>query len=78
MLQQSFDPLDFEDRMGMTPEQARKEAQTVRRMVAKTLKMDGHSVKLWTLTGQLRKYKSFGVEDGRVRPVYYINAVKES
>lgn len=27
---------------------------------------------MWTLTDQLKKYKSFGVEDGRVRNVYYV------
>jgi len=74
--QMSFDPLDFEDRMNLTPEQARREAQAVRRMVAKTRKQDGWEVKSWTLTGQLRKYRAFGVPDGRVRPVYYLNCSK--
>ena len=28
----------------------------------------------WALTGQLRKYKSFGVDDGRTRTVYMVEA----
>lgn len=75
--QLSFDPLHFEDQMGLDPAAARKEAQAARRAVAKSMTRDGWTVKSWTLTGQLRQYRSFGVPDGRVRPVYYLNASKE-
>jgi len=71
-----FDPLDFEDQYGMDPAAARKEAQAARRVVAKAKEKEGYEVKIWTLTGQLRKYKEFGVPDGRVRSVYYLSTVK--
>ena len=28
----------------------------------------------WALTGQLRKYRAFGVDDGRTRTVYMVDA----
>lgn len=73
MEQMSFDPLVFEDNMGLSREEAVKEAIAARRAVIKKFRAEGHMVKPWTLTGQLRQYKSFGVPDGRVRNVYYIN-----
>lgn len=73
-----FDPLDFEDNMGLNPAAARKEAQAARRVIAAAKRKEGYECKSWTLTGQLRKYKSFGVEDGRVRPVYYLNITRHA
>lgn len=69
------DPLDFEDEQGLTPEAARRQALSVRNMLIRQIKkaQPRLSVRGWTLTGQLRQYRSFGVPDGRVRPVYYIN-----
>jgi len=73
MEQLRFDPLEFEERMGLTPEQAKKEAQAARRAVAKAKRAEGLEVRSWTLEGQLRKYREFGVPCGRVRSVYYLN-----
>lgn len=79
MEQISFDPLDFEERMGLTPEAARKEAQAARRAVIKAKEAEGHKCRAWTLTGQLRKYRAFGQPCGRTRNVYYITVYpKES
>lgn len=73
MEQLRFDPLDFEERMGLTPEAARREALAARNVVIKAKQREGYRTKGWTMTGQLRKYKSFGVECGRIRNVYYLN-----
>jgi hypothetical protein len=66
-----FDPLDWQDN-GYEAAQAAKQALIRRNMWARALTRQGYIVKGWTLTGQLRQYKSFGVDDGRVRNVYYI------
>ncbi|CAB4168779.1 hypothetical protein UFOVP580_38 [uncultured Caudovirales phage] len=71
----SFDPLDHMD-AGMTPEQAAKEAQRLRQIAKTQYQQEGCEVKAWRLTGQLRQYKSFGVEDGRIRTVYYLTVTK--
>jgi hypothetical protein len=70
-----FDPLDFEDQ-GVSREEARKQALAARTMVVNRIKKDWpdkYNVCCWTLSGQLRKYKAFGVPDGRSRSVYYVN-----
>lgn len=77
--QMRFDPLDFEDNMGITPQEARKEALAARAIIKRAIQVSrpDFEVRAWTLTGQLRKYKSFGVEDGRVRNVYYLTVSKK-
>lgn len=71
----SFDPLTYMD-LGMTPDQAVKEAQRLRRIAKTRYQQEGYEVKSWRLTGQLHQYKSFGVEDGRIRTVYYLTITK--
>lgn len=77
-----FDPLDWQDQ-GEVPEQAAKSAKAARDTVTRAILKDWpgrYQVKGWRLTGQLRPYKCFGVPDGRVRTVYYldIREVKEA
>lgn len=69
--QYSFDPLDFEDTNRVPRETAVKQALAARAVFVKEAKKQGFDARMWTLTGQLKKYKSFGVDDGRVRNVYY-------
>lgn len=72
-MQISFDPLNFEY-FDTLPEQACRDAIKERNAKMKEMKKAGYkNVRGWRLTGQLRKYASFGVEDGRVRTVYYIS-----
>lgn len=72
--QYRWDPLDY---LGdsTTPEQAAKLALSARTRVMNMIRKERGDLgsKGWTLTGQVRKYASFGVEDGRVRNVYYLN-----
>jgi hypothetical protein len=72
-----FDPLDWEDRQNCNAEQARKEALAARAIAVKEAKKQGFKTKCWTLTNQLRQYKSMGQSDGRVRSVYYLNLSKD-
>lgn len=71
--QMSFDPLDFEDQ-GLTREEAVTAAKAARQVIVSRIRKERSDLtaKCWVLTGQLRKYKSFGVPDGRYRNVYYI------
>lgn len=72
-MQISFDPLDS-DAFDTDPAHAHAWAQRCRNKKKRELKAVGfRNVRAWRLTGQLRKYKSFGVDDGRVRTVYYIS-----
>ena len=75
MNQISFDPLDHNYDFGA--DLAHKAAQKARNAKAKELRAQGIKVHCWRLTGQLRKYASFGVEDGRVRTVYYVSILEE-
>lgn len=75
--QHSFDPLDFEDNNNVPRETAVKQALQARAWLVKEAKKQGFDTKMWTLTGQLKKYKSFGVEDGRWRNVYYVTITKK-
>jgi flagellar biosynthesis regulator FlaF len=75
MEQLRFDPLDFEERMALDPAAARKEALAARKSVSKSIEALGYGVKLWTLAGQLRKYRALGEPCGRVRSVYYITVL---
>lgn len=70
--QYSFDPLDFEDNNSVPRETAVKQALAARAVFVKEAKKQGFDARMSTLTGQLKKYKSFGVDDGRVRNVYYV------
>ena len=74
MNQISFDPLDYQD-TGSTEAEANRLALAERNRTLKVLRrLNGKtSAKGWTLREQLRPYASFGVPDGRVRNVYYIN-----
>ena len=76
--QLSFDPLDFQDHFGLSAEPAAKQAQAVRREVAKLIRSKGFEVKSWTLTGQLRPYSGWNQPDGRVRSVYYLNVYRNN
>jgi hypothetical protein len=73
--QYSFDPLTYLDEPSYrihTTSDAKARARRERDAKMRDLRRSGINCKGWTLTGQLRKYSSFGVEDGRVRPVYYL------
>lgn len=70
-----FDPLDYQDQCGMSPEEARKAALADRDKCARHWRKAGYQVRAWRLTDQLRKYRSFGIEDGRYRTVYYFEAL---
>lgn len=70
--QYSFDPLVYMDEMGLDLKTATKEALRHRDSDLREMRKEGVNAKGWTLTGQLRKYRSFGNECGMVRPVYYI------
>lgn len=75
----SFDPLHFEEQMGLSPTEATKEALTARGVLQRQINKyrPDLKAKAWTLTGQLRKYKSFGEPCGRVRNVYYLTISKK-
>lgn len=72
-MQVSFDPLNY-DCFNADPKDAHRRAQIERNAAKARLKSQGKlNVRGWRLTGQLKKYASFGVEDGRVRTVYYVS-----
>lgn len=75
--QYRFDPLDFEDTNRVPRETAVKQALAARAVFVKEAKKQGFDTKMWTLTGQLKEYKSFGVKDGRWRNVYYVTITKK-
>lgn len=66
-----FDPLDWEDD-GYESRAAAAQALARRNLWMRALAKRGIHTKAWTLTDQLRDYKSWGVPDGRVRNVYYL------
>ena len=71
--QYSFDPLHFEEQQNLSPEEGRKAALAARKALKKEIEKDGrYTVSSWTLSNQLRKYRSFGVPCGRVRNVFYL------
>lgn len=70
-MQISFDPLNYD--YDKDPAAAIKAAIKARNAKKKELRDAGETVHAWRLTGQLRKYAGFGVEDGRVRTVYYVD-----
>ena len=73
-MQISFDPLKLIDAdPALTFEVASKQALKARNAELKALRSQGIKAFGWTLPGQIRKYSSFGVEDGSIRNVYYIN-----
>jgi hypothetical protein len=77
--QYSFDPLMFEEEQKLTREEARKAALAARAALRKAIERDHpgrYNIKCWTLTGQLRKYKCWGVPCGRVRNVFYMNVLE--
>jgi len=76
--QYRWDPLDYVS-TSTNEREAAKLALSARTRVMNMIRKQRPDLECrgWTLTGQLRKYASFGVEDGRVRNVYYLNvAVK--
>ena len=85
MSQISFDPLLVFDH-NMQPlggiwcresvEEAARIAREARDAFLRGLRKQypGQRFKGWALTGQLRKYRSLGVEDGRMRTVYMADA----
>ena len=75
--QYSFDPLFFQEEYQLPLDQATKLALNIRNLTKSKLIKAGLICKGFCLTGQLKKYKSFGISDGRVRTVYYLS-VKES
>jgi hypothetical protein len=72
IMQKSFDPFDYEDN-DRTLEEAIAVAKQKRDEEYQKLKAEGVQAKRWVLRGQLRKYKSFGVEDGRSRDVFMLD-----
>lgn len=72
MTQESYDPLDY-DCFNHDPKQAHKLAKGLRDRNLRLMKQQGKQCYGWRLTGQLKKYASLGVPDGRVRTVYYIS-----
>lgn len=75
--QRTYDPLDILDDAsygirGM--DAAHKKALALRDEAAKLIRKcyPEITVRGSSLTNQLRKYKSFGIPDGRVRTVYYM------
>jgi hypothetical protein len=66
-----FDPLDWMDN-GYELVPASEQAIARRRLWQSALRKRGVMTKAWVLPNQLREYKSFGVDDGRVRNVYYL------
>lgn len=78
--QYSFDPLVFEEEQKLSREEARKAALAARAALRKAIERDHpgrYDIKAWTLTGQLRKWKCWGVPCGRVRNVYYLNILEK-
>lgn len=69
--QYSFDPLTHYD-AGADFAASKAKARAERDARLREMRKEGLNAKGWTLTGQLRKYRSFGNECGMVRPVYYI------
>ena len=69
--QYSFDPLTYYD-AGIDFQASKAKARAERDARLREMRKEGLNAKGWTLTGQLRKWKSFGNECGMVRPVYYI------
>lgn len=74
--QYSFDPLTHYD-AGVDFAAAKAKAKAERDQKLREMRKSGINAKGWTLTGQLRKWKSFGNGCGMVRPVYYITAYPE-
>lgn len=74
--QYSFDPLTHYD-AGADFAAAKAKAKAERDQKLREMRKSGINCKGWTLTGQLRKWKSFGHECGMIRPVYYITAYPE-
>lgn len=72
MNQISFDPLTHYD-AGFDYDAAKAKAKAERDARLREMRKSGIDCKGWTLTGQLRKYRSFGEPCGMVRPVYYIS-----
>lgn len=71
-MQLSFDPLDFMDAQSITQDEAQKQALRARNLELKRRRANGEKAIGFALRGQLRPYASFGVPDGRVRTVYYV------
>lgn len=66
----SFDPLDYD-----TANNGALVAKQERDKKYRDLKNQGRNVKRFVLRNQLKKYAALGVEDGRVRDVYYIQII---
>jgi len=71
-MQLSFDPLDFMDAQDISQDDAQKQALRARNIELKRRRANGEKATGFALRGQLRPYVSFGVPDGRVRTVYYV------
>lgn len=61
----SFDPLDYNECAALAKKERDAKYYAMRKQ--------GLKVRRSVLTGQLRPYASFGVPDGRVRDIYYVN-----
>lgn len=68
-----FDPLDIMDAEGIDATAAHKAALARRTRFVNQMRktLPGLKISCFTLTGQLRQYAGYGVEDGRTRNVYY-------
>ena len=69
----SFDPLYYQDEYQLKADIAKQTALKVRNLTKSILIKQGYTCIGTSLTGQLRKYKSFGIDDGRTRTVYYLS-----
>jgi len=63
----SYDPLDYDG--------GHEQALAARNARLRELRKGGRRARGHTLTGQLRKYSSFGVPDGSVRNIYLIEVL---
>jgi hypothetical protein len=72
-MQTAFDPLDVQDQdPSLDLAAASKLALMQRNAVLRTYHLQGVKATGFSLRGQLRPYASFGVPDGRIRTVYYV------
>lgn len=68
----SFDPLNYQAGGFYNREACRELAKNDRDIEYRKLKAEGKDVKRSVLTGQLRKWESLGVPDGRTRDIFEI------
>lgn len=75
-----FDPLDYQDFFKVSATDAATMARKARDRLLREARAKWPQARFkgWTLTGQLRQYRSFGAPDGRIRSVYYITLYRSN